>query len=519
VRTMFDLERAIEEWAKSLRKKPALQDGDLVELESYLRDQIEALIGRGLGEEEAFRRAEEKFARAEELDGDYHRARAGTGGGYPALLWNFIRVAQRRIRKQMGIAFIKVVGLAVGLACVVLFFMTWSYERSFDSRIGNVGRIFRVDEKAPDGTGAAMKGIYSRFSDLVGGSVPEIEETARIAEVGIALLRHGGKSLQQQFNFKYADSALFRLMSLPFVRGDARTALDDPDSVVLSESTARKLFGRDDPLGKTLQIVFFQFDGPSRTLDFTIRGLLKDQPSASSYRFEALLPFQLKNRLDSGTLRDWAFTENRAITFIRARNGIATGDLENKIKTLALSSAVPSKSEPADRIKNMVLTPLAGLHLADVELGRYLNLLAAISLVVLLLAGINFVNLSTAEASVRTKEVGLRKIVGAGRGHLAVQFLIESVFLALLALGLALLLVEAARPFFQTAVGREIAVAELWGAGFIAGLLAIATATGLLAGAYPAFYLSGLRPFQLLAMSRTPSWEFWPSGRWSSTGR
>jgi putative ABC transport system permease protein len=507
---MFDLERAIKEWKKSLRRSPAIQDGDIVELEGYLRDKIEDLRGQGLSEEEAFKKAESEFARSEKLDGDYYRAGTRKWSGrppwqaprfMPELLWNFLKVPMRRLRRQWGSSFINVLSLAIGLACFVMFFMSWTYERSFDKSIPKASRIYRLDQKTAGGESREYNGMYNFLAPVLEKRVPEVEDTTRFAVVGQGLIRHGRKILKQHVNFFYAESSLFRVFSPPVAKGDPRTMLESPDSIVLSESSAKSLFGDDDPMGKTVEVIIFSNDDKNRSMDFQVRGILKDQPSALTERFEVIIPFMVKNRFDPNTQPIW---EYRATTYVLVKDRVPMKDLERKIRTLALSAAGPlSVKSNLSSLNNLILTPLTAIHLADKDLGRYLAIFAVIALAVLFLAGINFVNLSTALAVKRIREIGVRKIVGAGRAMLVRQFIGESVLMAFLALGLALLAIGLALPMFETAVGRTIKIAELWSAGFIVKLLGITAAAGILAGLYPAFHLSRIKPVQLLALSRT----------------
>jgi putative ABC transport system permease protein len=513
---MFDLERTIKEWKKSLRRSPAIQDGDIVELEGYLRDKIEDLRGQGMSEEEAFKKAESEFARSEKLDGDYYRAGTRKWSGRPPwqaprfmpnLLWSFLKVSLRRIRRHWGSSLINTLSLAIGLACFVMFFMSWTYERSFDRSVKDASRIYRLDLEMAGGNTYANR-VCMPWVPLLADNIPEIEDVARFNETGPGTIRSGEKNLTFPGNAYFADSAIFRLLDLPFVRGDSRVSLDGFDSIVLSESTARSLFGDADPLGQTVQVIFSQYFQESRKIDLQVRGVLKNQPAASSFRFDVVVPLHLQGRFwgfEPGRYGGAALTrwEDESDAFVKIRKDVLPADLERKITALTRSHMPSELARFSNQVKTVILSPLTRLHLADKNLAAYLRLFAVIVLAVLLLAVINFINLSTAQSVTRIREVGVRKIAGADRLVLIRQFLGESILLALSAMVIALLAIGVLHPLFESSVRRNVEIAELWNAKFVLELLGLTILVGILAGAYPAFRLSGVPPIRLFGLGRT----------------
>ena len=513
---MFNLEEAIDRWKKSLRGRRAIQDGDSAELEAHLRDKIEDLVGRGMSEEAAFKAAEDEFVGADRLDADFYRVHTIRMIGrppwqaprfVPALFWNFLKVSVRRIKRQLGYSLLNILSLAVGLACFILFFMSWTYERSYDRSVKDASRIYRLDLMMKGGNTYANR-IRMPWVPLLTDNIPEVEDAGRMSPTGPGTIRYGEKTLFFQKNTYFGDSAIFSLLSLPFAGGDARHPLDTPDSVVLSESMARSLFGEADPVGKIVRIIYSQFLAESRKADLTVRAVLRDQPEATTNRFDVVIPLGLQGRFwgfDPGRYGGAALTrwEDASDTYIKIRAGVSLPELEAKITSLAVSHMPAELSRFLTQVESAALVPLTGLHLNDKNLGIYLRLFAVIALAVIIMAGINFVNLSTALAVTRIREVGVRKIAGAGRAVLVRQFLCESLVMSASAMVLALLAIGALLPSFEAAMGRTLRIGELWSSVFLIELAGIAAAVGTLAGLYPAFYLSGMRPVQLFGLNRT----------------
>ena len=512
--TAFDLEQAVGRWLRLLRSKPAIQDGDLAELEGYLRDKIEDLIGQGLSEEAAFRAAEAEFARGEALGDDYFRARSASRFNVrppgqaprliPALLWNYLKVASRRIRREKAYFFTTLVGLTVGMASFFLIALYCRFERSYDGFHQNAGRLYRVqndriystrhDRSAacPPGLGPAMKEEF-----------PEVAGFARLLSLSAdpntvsrtANSKGGPDSAGRPVAFFekrifFVDPSFLRIFSFPLVRGDGRTVLEEPDEVVLTESTAKKYFGDEDPLGRTLTVTT-RFGGH----DYRVAGVCRDIPPNSHLKFDLLLSSRRLAALwPSSASQPWS--NNAFPTYLLLAPSVDRAALEAKFPLLVEKYSLSD----AGLKREFHLQPLRAIHLTsrlrmepdvngDLRAVRFLEIVA---LFVLLIAWVNAVNLATARSLQRGKEVCVRKTLGAEKRQLARQFLFESVVQNILAFILALALVLTVLPAFGRLVGKPLSpgiLGEGWvwvGFSFLAG--------AVLSGLYPAFILSSFRP-------------------------
>jgi len=397
-----------------------------------------------------------------------------------AMLKHHFRIAVRNLWKHKGYSFINIAGLAAGLACAVLIFLWVQNELSYDRFHENAERIglvlFKPDYDdwlsgyGPGPLGPALERDY-----------PEIVEATRWFDAP-APLRYGDRI----FNGRVGgvDPSFFQIFSFPFVRGGGAEPLADPDSIVLGESMAQKLFGAEDPLGKT---VGFEWWGTWH--NFRVIGVIADVPANSSLRFDYLLPFNFVTR--SGmSIEDWEVSAYQ--TFILSTETASMADVERTI------AGTMKRIHPASPYL-LRLQPLTRMHLYHSEGGgpiTYVTIFSLLGLFILTIACINFMNLSTARSLKRAREVGLRKVVGSSRGVLIRQFLMESVAFSVLALGLALvtvwLLLPSVNRIFDASLHLQFTMDQ---ALVIFGMTLL---TGCLSGSYPAFYLSGFGPLQVL---------------------
>jgi putative ABC transport system permease protein len=396
------------------------------------------------------------------------------------MVLNYLKVLLRNLRKHKIYSVINITGLAAGLACAILTFLWVQNELSFDrfheneERIGLV--LFKPDyadwlsNSGPGPLGPALKRIY-----------PEIIEATRSFDAP-APLRYGDRI----FNGRVCgvDPSFFRIFSFPFLQGGGGEPLADPNSIVLGESMAEKLFGTENPIGKS---VGFEWWGTWR--DFRVIGVVADIPANSTLRFDYLLPFNFVT-LSGMSIEDWEVGAYQTYVLIAPTASMA--DVEQKI------AGTIKRIHPASPYM-LRIQPLTRIHLYHPEGGgpiTYVTIISLIGLFILTIACINFMNLSTARSLKRAREVGLRKVVGSSRGGLIRQFLMESLAFSVLALGVALVMVRLLLPSVNRIVNTSLHLRFTMDQALV--IFGMTLLTGCLSGSYPALYLSRFRPLQVL---------------------
>jgi putative ABC transport system permease protein len=407
------------------------------------------------------------------------------------MIRNYLTVTLRNLRKNKAYSIINVTGLAIGMACSILILLWVRDELSYDRFHASADRIHRVyrDEAATaPGSGSALTSppMAAAFKK----DFPEVLLATRFGTWQRRLVGNGDKTFTET-RYMHADQDFFEMFTFPFVKGDPRTALSEPYSIVLTESAAAKYFGADDPMGRTLTI--------DRAFDVVVTGIVKDPPPNSSLKFDLLSPFKilLTKYIGDESADNWGF--NSFSTFLLLAPGVQTADFNGKLDGYLQRYA----QEDTDRL---AVQPLASIHLRSMlghdSLGtsglKYVWIFTALAFFILAIASINFMNLTTARSAKRAREVGLRKVVGARRPQLIRQFFAESVLMSLISLGLALILVELALPPFNALSGKTLATSWTANLPVLLGCLGLAVATGLLSGIYPALFLSSFRPARVL---------------------
>ena len=405
------------------------------------------------------------------------------------MLKNYLTLTLRMLRKHPGYTAINVFGLAVGLACCLLIVLFVRDERSYDRFHEKADRIVRVTQHLSNTRQGEVRWALAPdpMAEALATDFPEIEQTARIGVNRNKLVQYGDTRLYED-GFAFADPALFDLFDFPVLQGDPATSLTRPFTVFLSESTARRYFGADDPLGKLLTL--------DNQYTFEVTGVFADLPENTHLAFDFVA--SRESIYAMGQERgDWYYN---ALTYLLLPDA-AAGALEAKLPVFA------RKHLGEETSRGFSLLPLTAIHLyaADVTGDvkpqgdiRYVYLFAAIALLILAIACINYMNLATARAAMRAREVGVRKVVGAGRGQLIRQFLSESVVLSLIALAGALALVEALLPLFNTLMARSLDFDLTENLQLLVLLAAAVLFVGIAAGSYPALFLSAFRPARVL---------------------
>jgi len=424
------------------------------------------------------------------------------------MIRNYFVTTVRNIRKQRAFTFINVVGLAIGLAACLLALLYIRDELSYDRYNLKADRIHRLSVRLfRQGQELNISGAGAPVGPYLKEHFPEVEDAVRFREEGSIRIKAGEQSFRET-RAVFTEPSFFNVFTVPLLRGDAATALASPRSLMLSRTTAAKYFGRDDPLGKALLIDSKQ--------EWTVTGVFEDIPRTSHFHFDLLLSF-VSLDLESDPLENSWMSFNYQ-TYILFRDGASPRPLEGKLDALIMSRMAPEVQQSMGvsveeflkragmRIENR-LQPLLDIHLragqgiAEFEANsdiKYIRIFTAVSLFILLLAVANFVNLATARSSGRAREVGVRKVLGSARRDLVGQFLLESLVFSLLALFLAIVFVWLALPLFNQLAGKEMVISALVTPGVAGAVLGLVVTIAILAGAYPAFYISAFRPAPVL---------------------
>jgi len=407
---------------------------------------------------------------------------------------NYLKIALRNIRKDKLHSVINIFGLAIGFTVAILSIVYIKSEWEYDKWLTNSDQIYRSYRSWGQGTGG-WAGTPGPLASTLEAKIPGVEKATKVVE-GDRVLFTKGRENAYLNKVGFVDESFFEVFQFPFLHGDALTALNDQNGLVISEKVAKRFFGLDNPIGQTLKV--------NGDYEAQITGILKETPNRTHLDFEVYL------RLEEDNWGSWL------------NYGLSTYILKNKntpIEEVAIKTqdqviplimdAWKDNNQVADvnQLGTWKFQPLNDIHLYSKDFGSGINkngaiqnlkIFGLIAFIVLLIAAINYMNLATAKASGRAKEVGMRKVSGANRGQLVSQFLSESIIQSLVSLALALVLAEATLPIFNQITGRELQF--LTGNGFqlLLPFIGIGVGIGLLAGIYPAFILSAYQPIKVL---------------------
>jgi putative ABC transport system permease protein len=403
------------------------------------------------------------------------------------MIRNYLKIALRNLRRNKGFSFINILGLAIGMASAMLILLWIQHEWSYDRFHVKKDRIFEAWNRNDfSGKIQCWNTTPKVLASAIQRDNPEVETTARVNWATSRLFKAGEKSLMAEGNV--VDSTFLQVFTYPMLKGDPKNALMDPASVILTEKLAKKLFGDADPMGKVITI--------DNITPLTVTGVMEDLPSNSRFSFEYLMPWA-RLRLEDGDDTYWG--NNSCATFVLLKENATLASIAPRVKEMR------RKYDPDERRGEFFLYPLGKWRLYSrfengVESGgfiEFIRLFAIIAAFILLIACINFMNLSTARSERRAREVGIRKVIGAQKSALIGQFLGESILIAILSGIAALVIVQLSLPAFGELTGKEIHVdytdTRLW-----VSLIAFVIFTGLLAGSYPAFFLSSFKPVTVL---------------------
>lgn len=423
------------------------------------------------------------------------------------MIRNYFKVAFRNLWRNKGYSAINIFGLATGLATCLVIILFITDELSYDRFYKNADRIYRINS---DITFGGSNLHFTMTSDMMGQLLkkdyPQVEEYTRIyTNEGDKLIKKGNEFIDE-FKIAYADSTFFNVFQLPSVEGDTKTALMEPNTIVISESAAKKYFADGHALGKVLEIK----NGASTT-PFKVTAVIKDMPANSHIGFDFLM--SMKNadyqwgQLTSHNFRTYLLLKPGTDPKKFDKNFISyiNNYLLPQVKQVMNINSMDDFKKAGNHIEYSMM-PITRIHLYSdytFEVNppgniRYVYIFGAVALFILVIACINFINLSTARSARRAKEVGIRKTLGTERKTLVIQFLIESTITVLISLVIALVITWQVLPFFNNISGKSITMANLLTPEIISIICLIPFVVGLLAGSYPALYLSGFNPIKVL---------------------
>ncbi|AEV97578.1 cell division protein FtsX [Niastella koreensis] len=409
------------------------------------------------------------------------------------MLKNYFKIAFRNLWRHRVFSFINIMGLTVGMTACLLIFLYVRFELSYDKFHPRADRIYRMvaDLRTPSET-VYPSGPAWAVGPHLQYDLPEVEAFTRVNYDNL-LVRKGDIKFNED-DAIWADSAFFNIFGFPLLKGDPHTALSQPFSIVLSETAAKKYFGKEDPMGKTLLIT-----GEGKPAIVT--GVMKDMPENTLIKSDLVLSMNTITRVfEKGIDDEWG--NYGALTYVLLKHGSNAQALQKKFPAF-LDKWNGTEMKKMQMFPTLLLEPLKDVYLKSTRDGSKGNMMnvyvfSIIAIFILVIACINFINLTTARASERAKEVGIRKVAGAVRGQLARQFIGESVIICLISFLLTLGLSSLLLSSFNELAGKIISTGIFSNIGLLFLLLGIALLIGLLAGIYPAFILSSFKPIMVL---------------------
>jgi len=416
------------------------------------------------------------------------------------MIRNYLKHAWRSLVKNKTYSVLNIIGLSIGLTCFALIALWVNDELSYDKFNSNYDRIVRLTGIEKRETGITESAVSSApMAKALKDDYPEIENTVRF-DMHEELVMHNSQQLLQP-GILLTDPSIFDVFSYTLTKGDVHSALNEPYSIILTQSTAKKYFGDSNPMGKIL--IIYMNDSTGRGASYTIKGVMPDPPKNAHFTFTMLASFKTVEVANPDVLTVDGWGDASFYTYLLLKKGVDHKTLSNKISQF-YGKYIGDRFDIWRKIYSYKLQPLSDIHLrsslqyeiAATGNAKQVYIFSTIAIFILLLAGINYTNLATARSVSRAKEVGVKKVVGAGKGQLLLQYLFESVFTAILALALSLVLSVLLQPFFYKLTGKDISLVS-----FPMLLLFLAGVTvflGIVSGIYPAIVLSGFKPIGIL---------------------
>mgnify|MGYP001099283585 CR=1 FL=1 len=404
------------------------------------------------------------------------------------MIKNYIKTALRNLKKHKGYSFLNVAGFAVGMACCLLILIYVRHELSYDQYHKEGERVFRIIQDIRTKT---ANRIFAPISPMVAPTLekdfPQVEKAGRIITWGNILVKREDKKFYESF-FMYADNKIFDILTIPFIQGRPENALARPHTLVISKRMAVKYFGTEDPVGKVLQI---------NAADFEVTGVVENAPKNTHLKYDLIA--SMETFADWGEMSNWFST--MFYTYLKLKPNVDLAHFSGQASSLA-DRYVGDTLKKWGNEYHYFLQPVSSIHLRShlrYELEPsgnplYITVFSVVGLFILIIACLNFMNLSTARASNRAKEVGMRKVIGAQRHNLISQFIGESVLVVYVSLVLGLLIARLSIPALNQVLGTALDFKHLMSTPMVLALIGGGFLIGLGAGSYPAFLLSSFKP-------------------------
>ncbi|MEQ9307860.1 MAG: ABC transporter permease [Balneolaceae bacterium] len=497
---MFNLEQAIKEWKRKLRKSPGYEDGDIEELESHLRDRIDALIESGESNEEAFNVASVEIGNVELVAKEFYKITTtkpflDTSSGMNwGILSNFIKISRRNLFRNKLYASLNILGLVIGITSALFIYLFIQNELSYDTFHEKGDRIYKVHRVIERPEGSELVGITSNpFKAGLEAEFPNMIEMATTLGPGDGVVSINDQHFMEP-RLYMTDENFFQVFTYPFISGNPKTALLEPYTVVLSKETAEKYFGNENPIGKSIII-----DGEET---FEVTGIF-GQPEGAKSHVNFDLVVSIITFSDYDFYNQWGW--NQVHTYALLSEGVELRDIEPQLPSF-MDKYFGENMARLNRRIDLNLMPLDEVYFSNflafdwqVEHGdeSVIYIFGIIAILIIVVAGVNFINLATARSVSRAKEVGVRKTLGAQRFVLFTQFMTEAFVMAFLAGLISFILVYFLLPPFEQLIGISISV-NMFSPEILLMTVSLLLLTGFLAGVYPAIFLSSFKPIKAL---------------------
>jgi len=400
---------------------------------------------------------------------------------------NYLKIALRNVKRHIVYSVINIAGLTIGMTCAILLLLWIQDELRYDKFHKKIDDIYIVSARIKSEREQLQVPSVPGVGPLLKELFPEVEESARfLAGYLPCILSYKDRTFSEPRIFT-GDPEILEMFTFPLTDGDTKTALKDPDSLVLSERVAKKYFGNENPIGKVITV--------DNLYPMKVTGVMKDVPSHSTFHFDILMPleFYVRNYDKEEDLK--GFSNQNFFVFVRLRKGSSFDDLNRKIKEFVVATRRNDEYVP-------VLRPFAGFHLYRLGDGggsiEQIRLIGFLSAFILLIACINFMNLTTARSGNRAKEIGMRKVIGALRKDIIKQFYFETSLFVLISMALTVVLAKLCLPVFNTLFQKDLTLEFLRNPSLLGFLTGISLITASTAGSYPALFMSSFKPLRIL---------------------
>ncbi len=418
------------------------------------------------------------------------------------MLKNYLKIALRNFSRYKMFSVINVAGFAIGIACCIIIFLFINNELSYDKFFEKADRIYRVFEYGKiNGNEINLALTPTPMGPALSQNFPEVESYTRIIAWQSAIIKYQSNTFTET-KFIQADSTFFKVFNAKFIEGEPNTALSKPNCVVITKAISNKYFGSGSPIGKVIRV--------NNNEDYIVTGLVEDSPANSHFHYNIIAS------LATFAPPNMSWIGENFYTYILVKNGVDINDLTNKINryvgneiSAQMKGAMGMSMEQFEAAGNKILyglQPLTSIHLKshlkfEIETNGdilYIYIFSAIAIGILLIACINFINLSTSRSEIRAREIGIRKTLGSSRMKLILQFVTESVMTSIISVIIAVIIVELSLPFFNSIANKEMSLILFGDLSVFVSTVVFAVCVGAAAGIYPAFYLSSIQPTHIL---------------------